>query len=182
MISKKVDKENLRHLINALINTMNRTLTRINKDIGDFYGENTTILMELEKLNNTEDIKNRLLNIFGDIITSADRQSKDQSSDLTEKMLLFIEYNYMRDISLFDLAEKFNISIDYAGKTFKKHVGENFKEYLNEYRVKKAIEILKMKRDIKIKDLALMVGYTNSNSFIRTIRRYWKSKRVPKRY
>ena len=51
-------------------------------------------------------------------------------------------------------------------------MGDNFKNYINMYRIEKAKEILREKKDIKIKDLAEKLGYNSSNTFIRIFKKY----------
>jgi AraC-like DNA-binding protein len=170
--NKNFDNDNINYLINAIILTINRILHKINKNIEDFYGENTLILFEIKNWHNVEEMQEKITKIFADIVSSVSRQNEEESTDLAEKMILFIKLNYMKDISLLDMSQKFNISMGYVGKTFKKHIGENFKEFLNIYRVEKAKELLTSNRDIKIKDLASMVGCTSDNSFIRIFKRY----------
>lgn len=43
---------------------------------------------------------------------------------------------------------------------------------MNFYRVQQAKEIMRQQKDIKIGDLALMVGCNNANTFIRMFRKY----------
>ena len=172
MDNKKVDKENFNYFINAMISTINRILHKINKSIEDFYGESTLVFVDLKKMRTTEEVCTTLIGIFDDIVSSVNRQTEKESTDLAEKMILYIKLNYMNDISLMDMAQKFNISIGYIGKTFKKQIGENFKDYLNKFRVKTAIEILETNKEIKIKDLSSTVGFANVNSFIRMFKRY----------
>ena len=51
-------------------------------------------------------------------------------------------------------------------------MGDNFKNYLNIYRLEKAKEFMEYNKDLKIKELAELVGYNSSNTFIRIFRKY----------
>ncbi|MCA1321659.1 AraC family transcriptional regulator [Bacillus tianshenii] len=79
--------------------------------------------------------------------------------------------NYQQDISLSELAEHFNLSSSYISTIFKANTGENFKESLNRYRIQKAKEILSSE-DMKVNQVAEMVGYNNVNTFIRIFKKY----------
>ena len=70
-------------------------------------------------------------------------------------------------VSTTNISILYNISGGYIGRLFKKYSGVSFIEYLINYRVKVAKQIMKENKGIKIKDVALKVGYTNSASFIR---------------
>jgi two-component system, response regulator YesN len=70
-----------------------------------------------------------------------------------------------------DAADEFGLTPTYISTIFKNHTGENYKEYLNKYRILKAQEILE-NMEVKIKELAGMVGFNNVNTFIRTFKKY----------
>lgn len=100
-------------------------------------------------------------------------EEKDEKldSDMAEKMINYIKGNYNNDISLNDISEYFNMSPCYLSTMFKHYTGENFKDYLNFYRVKKAKEYLKNGKT-KIGVVAKMVGCNSINTFIRIFKKY----------
>ena len=90
---------------------------------------------------------------------------------LVEKIIEFIKENYSwQDLSLATLAGHFNLTMNHISRTFKKHTNINFKDYIANYRIEKACEILMEMPTVKIADLAKMVGYDNSARFIRNFK------------
>ena len=75
-----------------------------------------------------------------------------------------IEQNYAENISLKLLGEKYYINSVYLGQLFKRHVGCNFKDYLNDVRIKKAAEMIRY-TDKKIYRIAEEVGYRKREYF-----------------
>ena len=73
---------------------------------------------------------------------------------------------------LADLADYLNISPKYCGILFKQLSDNNFKDFLNRYRIEKSKEILSENPAIKIVDLSALVGFNSSNSFIRVFNKY----------
>lgn len=73
--------------------------------------------------------------------------------------------NYMDNLSLKSLSEKYYINSAYLGQMFKKHYGIPFKDYLNNYRIEKAAELL-IRSDEKIYHIANAVGFNNTDYFI----------------
>lgn len=70
-----------------------------------------------------------------------------------------------------------NMISDHFGKTpshitrvFKSVYGITLSNYISEYRINEAIELLN-NTDQKIKDISDSLGYTNSNVFIRTFKK-----------
>lgn len=76
-----------------------------------------------------------------------------------------ISEHYMDKISLKSLSEKYYINSAYLGQIFKKHYNVSFNNYLNDYRIEKAAELLK-RSDEKIYKIAEQVGFSNTDYFI----------------
>ena len=76
-----------------------------------------------------------------------------------------ITENYMNNLSLKSLSEKYNINSAYLGQIFKKQFGITFKDYLNNYRIDRACELL-LRSDGKIYEIAEAVGFNNTDYFI----------------
>ena len=95
----------------------------------------------------------------------------NMENDMAERMINYIKANYSNDISLTDIAEHFNMSTCYLSTMFKHYTGENFKEYLNFYRVKKAKEYMQ-NRKMKMETVAKLVGCNSINTFIRIFKKY----------
>ncbi|MGB8451044.1 MAG: response regulator [Anaerocolumna sp.] len=76
-----------------------------------------------------------------------------------------IEKNYAENLSLKSLGEKYYVNSAYLGQIFKKKYGCNFKDYLNNIRIRKAAEIM-MCTNKKLYEIAGDVGYKNLEYFI----------------
>ena len=66
--------------------------------------------------------------------------------------------------SLSRLAAKLNVSYGYLSSVFSKIIGKGFSSYLVEIRMNKAKALL-LKRDLKIYEIAYLVGYSNPKYF-----------------
>lgn len=77
----------------------------------------------------------------------------------------YIEENCNNDLYLDGIAEVFQTSPKYLSKLIKSKLGISFTDYLNEYRIKQAMKMLKEDDDIKINELYSKVGFNNRNSF-----------------
>lgn len=70
------------------------------------------------------------------------------------------------DFTLKMLANKMMyMNADYLGKIFKKETGKNFSTYLTILRIKKAKEIIEEQDNVKISNLANMVGFGNNPQY-----------------
>lgn len=76
-----------------------------------------------------------------------------------------IEDGYADNLSLKSLSEKYFINSAYLGQIFKKQYGLPFKDYLNNYRIERAAELLLCSEE-KVYTIADRVGYHNLDYFI----------------
>ncbi len=77
----------------------------------------------------------------------------------------YVEKHYMEDISIVQLSEQLDLTPNYFSKLFHDSTGETFSAYLTQVRMNHAKRILASKRDVMIKDVALMVGYFSVRHF-----------------
>ena len=105
----------------------------------------------------------------------------DESSlEIVDEMKKYIQAHYSENIQLIDLSEEFNLSPKYCSEVFNRLSGENFKNYLNRFRINEAQRILDENPEIRITQLASEVGFSSSNSFIRVFDKYMGI--TPKQY
>lgn len=112
----------------------------------------------------------RLMSLENTLDYALEKKSRLESN-MSSKMINYIHENYNKDISLDNISEHLNLSQGYVSTMFKYYTGENFKDYLNYYRVKKAKEILE-NGNHKINEVADMVGCNHINTFIRIFKKY----------
>lgn len=86
------------------------------------------------------------------------------------KAIQIIKEEYHSDLSLKDLSERVFLSESYLSDMFKRHAGKSFSEYLSDYRIEQAAHLLR-RPELKIREVAAMVGYRNPNYFCRVFKR-----------
>jgi YesN/AraC family two-component response regulator len=82
----------------------------------------------------------------------------------------FIDKNYSEDLWLMGLSRKFNIESSYLSKTFKNIIGENMMLYISKTKIEKA-KMLLYKKELKITDIASLVGYDDYSYFSRVFKK-----------
>jgi two-component system response regulator YesN len=86
------------------------------------------------------------------------------------KAIKYVNSNYHKDISLQSIADEVFLSPTYISELFRKETGYNFTTYLNNLRINKAKELLCLP-DLRISEIADIVGYNNSSYFIRIFKK-----------
>ncbi len=74
------------------------------------------------------------------------------------------------DISLTDIADKFNLTEGYVSKLLTKKANIQFKMYINNLKIKQA-KLLLMEGKNNVSEVSTLVGYKNVNSFIRILKK-----------
>lgn len=112
--------------------------------------------------------------LFIDFLTrSAVHMAESKSGSLrkfyVKEALTFMEQNFQNDISVEDIASTCGLNRSYFGKIFKEELGKSPQEFLLNYRMIKAAELLKLTR-LSIGDVSNAVGYANQLHFSRAFK------------
>ncbi len=105
---------------------------------------------------------------FEEVMNSIGNSSRDSVLD---DILYYIEHNYPSNLKLEGIASLFGYNSSYLGKIFNKNVGESFNSYVDQVRIKHAIELL-VENKHKVYEIAEMVGYKNVDYFHKKFKKY----------
>ncbi len=86
------------------------------------------------------------------------------------KAKLYIKKNYMKQLSLEQVAKQFELSSNYFSRIFRDETGITFIDYLIQVRVNKARELIK-NSNYKIYEICEMVGYDDPHYFSRIFKK-----------
>ncbi len=100
------------------------------------------------------------------LFTLQSEEQKRRADSAVEYIQNFVETHLNEDLSLVRLAEQVYLNPSYLSRFYKQAVGVNLSEFIDHARIKKAKEFLG-KGNIKINEVAKMVGYETSASFTR---------------
>jgi AraC-like DNA-binding protein len=98
--------------------------------------------------------------------TPINNKKYQQHRDEIEKVINYIQLNYSQKIILDDLIKIAFMSKYYFLRIFKRQIGMSPYEYLLNYRINKAKELLK-NTELSISEICLAVGFQDYNNFIR---------------
>jgi two-component system response regulator YesN len=90
---------------------------------------------------------------------------------LMAKAKEYIAINYSKDITLESISEHVHLSATYFSKQFKCFFGENFVDYVVNYRINKAKELLK-KGVYKANEVSKMIGFSNEKYFYKVFKKH----------
>ena len=88
-----------------------------------------------------------------------------------EYMMDCIRNHYSSHLSLTDISEQCGMSCTYLNSKFKSFTGYTFNDYLNRYRMQKAVDLLKENK-YKVYEIADLVGFSDYKYFIKVFKKY----------
>lgn len=91
----------------------------------------------------------------------------------------YIQIHYKESISLEDVAEYVGLTPTYFTKMFKEHTKKTFIDYVTEYRIEKAKELL-LNTKLSLKEISYEIGYKDPNYFSRVFKKWTNVS--PKQY
>lgn len=153
------------------------TLVRVINDLvqlGQLLGAESKIFENIKKLYQTamnayypEKIKEMLFQqLIQPVIVSTQNNTEQGFRNLSDKIVYIVQSEFDQEISLEIIADRLHYNPNYLSNVFKKEYGENFVDYLMNYRLHMAQLWLK-ETDMTIKDIAEKLQYRNSQNFIR---------------
>lgn len=99
-------------------------------------------------------------------------REKNEASDLIRRAVQYIQKHYSDEaLSITQIAEQLSLSPSYLSKRFKEVHGLGLLDYINKTRIE-AAKVLLTGTERTIQEIAESCGFTGSNTFIRTFKKY----------
>ncbi|AJY74090.1 response regulator [Paenibacillus beijingensis] len=99
------------------------------------------------------------------------RVQQSANRNVIGEIAQFLESNYMRDITLQEISDRFYLNKEYISRRFKNQFDETITDYVNRIRIKKA-KVLLLNPQLKIAEIAQMVGYHDDKYFSRVFKKW----------
>lgn len=144
-----------------------------------FYDEDNVVLNIMKKLEGSLS-KNQLIKqgyvdlLLGTILekTSLSREKFQNVSTLAREIVMYINNNFRKKISLDTLSRDLGYSKSHISHVFNEELKVNLSEYVNSVRVKKFVEQLQLVKDKeKTISLALDSGFSSLQTFYRAFKK-----------
>lgn len=133
------------------------------------------LTMTISKISNMTDFT-KIQALLFDILKSIPHQIGSVIDEGGDKKIAaaigFICENYIRDISVNDIAQHAGLNNIYLNRIFKLSTGKTLSEYLNIHRIQQSKELLK-NASLSVQDISRMVGYNDVRSYIRYFKKFF---------
>ncbi len=125
------------------------------------------------------EIKDYCIRFFENISENLKDKNIYSSNNLIEKIKIYINKNYQKNLSVEFLSSLFYLNRTYCSFIFKEKTGTKLVDYINSIRIEKAKQLLKS-TDKKMYQISKAVGYDNVKYFFRVFKS--KEKITPEQY
>ena len=100
-----------------------------------------------------------------------DYEERKTGNRYVDLMIETIHDKYPTRLTLNDISEQCQMSCTYLNVKFKNETGYTFNDYLNRYRIQKAVDLLR-ENQYKVYEIAEMVGFSDYKYFIKVFKKY----------
>lgn len=138
--------------------------TELNLEKGEALSETKFSYNIFDKLISFDAVKKYVLDIYYSLREYSSGNKPDRYSHLIRKCINFIKQNYQKNVTLSEAALYLNVSSSYLSLLFKQETGINFSNYLTNYRIEEAKDLLKS-TNLKIYEIADRVGFDSPYYF-----------------
>ncbi|MBQ3464047.1 MAG: helix-turn-helix transcriptional regulator, partial [Clostridia bacterium] len=123
--------------------------------------------------NNTFLQKGLLYSVLGELTEATEFKDAPTNEEavLVNKALRYIEKNYNDDCTLRSASEELSYGYSYLSRTFKRLMGMSFTEYLNRFRINRAVYLLSTENKVPVSGVAQKCGFESLCSFNRNFKR-----------
>lgn len=140
---------------------------------GSFRERQDALQQILSKCNTFGELRAQMQNYYRELLPGVySTVSKKNTADIC-RVQQFIQEHYHEELSLKALAEVACVSPHYFSAYFKTETGRNYKAYLTQVRMEKALALV-LATDLKSYEIAEKVGYNNVRRFVDAFRATYK--------
>ena len=155
----------------SLINNIRVSVSTVENEKGAVSRDISSLFRMIEKSDSLKELNTILEDIALNVVTKVNSFNNKSIKLILKKAVDYLSSHYNEQVTLNEVAEHTYVSTYYISRMFKKELGKNFVDYLNEIRVENAKELLK---DIRFKtyEVAEMVGIPDAHYFSKLFKKY----------
>lgn len=136
----------------------------------NLYAARHRVLRALMQASFASDLRRVMFDGLDALLAGGETKKPDPSGRFTNEVIGIVEREYADvGLSIKSIAAQIHVNAAYLGRLFYKDTGRYFSDYLNEFRIRKAKELL-LKPDARIQEIGEQVGYVSSSYFAQVFR------------
>jgi two-component system, response regulator YesN len=136
----------------------------LDENMDKVFGNRSTIINTIYETENVFDLRDYMSKIFLEVTGYFAKKYGLKNKKVVERIKEIIHERFRENIGATNISKDIFLTPNYICLIFKQETGETITDYITKVRIKKAKELLKT-TDLKIMEIAGMVGYENSHYF-----------------
>ncbi|MDQ0256735.1 two-component system response regulator YesN [Evansella vedderi] len=164
MSLKKYDPDSIKFLIYKVMTDLDYSYNSVSDKVENIHQE----IMEAQTI---EQLQEYVYRFLLKLIQSKETRKKTEKQCIW-KAIQYVENNVDQKITLEGVSQHLYLNPSYFSRLFKKETGESFIEYVNRFKMDKAIQHL-TKSNATIEDIAVKLGYDSTSYFIKIFKKYY---------
>lgn len=153
-----------------LIVLLSRAALEGGADIEQIFGLNYKYLVQINSFKTVEEITFWLSKIMTRFTDCVFNLTNVKHVDVIYRAVDYVKRNYMKKITLEEVASYVYLSPSYFSKIFKEEMGRNFNSYLNHIRIEMSKRLL-MDDSVVLVDVSNIVGYEDQSYFSKVFKK-----------
>ena len=165
LAGSKMSLQRYRILIMELITELSRFGANNQINLEDVFGGNGDVYTRAMQLESTDALREWLCENCLKLQKQVQNERQDTTKSFVSKAIDYVKEHYAdTDLGIETICGYLNVSAAYFSTVFKKETGKTFINYLTDYRMEEAVELL-LTQNEKTYVIAEKVGYTDPNYF-----------------
>ena len=153
------------------IHTIQISIRSLDSEKREMHYDISSLYKLIDKATQIKELKGLLREVSINVVRRINEYNQKNINQILQKAIEYIKAHYTMPITLNELAEHTYVSTYYLSRMFKKELGKNFVEYLNEIRIEKAKQLLK-DTQYKTYEIAEIVGIQDPHYFSKIFKKY----------
>ena len=167
-----LDDDKIREFKIVMVGTINRIINMMNKNTADIFGDTNSVYLEIGGSGSKEELGQNIKRVFVILCSYNANRKETKQNKQANNIIRFIADNFDDvELSLKRTASEFYISENHVSRILKEETGKNYSEFLSDFRMKKAKELLK-NTNMTVAKVAEKVGYAEIRSFNKMFKKY----------
>jgi AraC-like DNA-binding protein len=156
--------------VNRLVFSILGALMETGRD-SRFHVNINHLVSDIGEMETVGEINRAFHEIFREIEASEDEKKRHKYDKITEGIMDLIGNKYADpNISIQFIAESIHFSPSYVSRLFRQATGKSIVDYINEYRIRRAQELLTT-TTLNINEIVRQIGFTNTQYFHKVFKR-----------
>lgn len=152
-----------------LVVVLSRAALHGGADTNRIFGMNYKYLNQINEYNTIEELTIWMSGIINTFTECVFDLQDVKHIDVIYKSIEYIRRNYMKKVTLDDVAENVSLSPSYFSRIFKQETKTSFNSYLNNVRIEMSKKLL-LDEDIPLVDIATLAGFENQSYYSRVFK------------